>query len=195
LNEDDRIESKADMRKRLKLLLGSLPAARFVRAGRGVLRQLESGPYWEEARTVCSFLSMAGEIDTEPLCLAAVAAGKTLCLPRVEGDDLSFRSTAMSGPWSVGAFGIREPPPDSVPADFTVLAGPVLVVVPGLAFDASGGRLGRGRGYYDRFIRALRAVRPDAHAVGIALAEQLVPAVPVERFDERIDMLIVDALP
>jgi 5-formyltetrahydrofolate cyclo-ligase len=184
---------KAALRAAMKERLGLLGSRSFAEAGGNVAARLAGLRSWRDARTVCAFLSMKGEIDTGAVCAAALDAEKILCLPRTEGAELSFRVCGDStGPWDSGPFGIREPVAAAPLADFSVLPGPVLVLVPGLAFDERGGRLGRGKGYYDRFLRSLRSLRADAYAVGIALSCQLVDSVPFSELDERVDLVLTD---
>ncbi|MFA6506146.1 MAG: 5-formyltetrahydrofolate cyclo-ligase [Treponemataceae bacterium] len=190
--EDLSRDQKRLLRLSIKERLRSLSLDRFSEAGDEVARSLLALPQWQCARTVCAFLSMIGEIDTDRICRAALDSGKTLCLPRVQGEDINFYIGRLDQPWFLGAFGIREPLSDASRADFALVAGPILVLVPGLAFDSAGGRLGRGKGFYDRFLRSLRSRRTDVFAVGIGLGAQVVESVPVTESDERLDALLTD---
>ncbi|GHV89267.1 hypothetical protein AGMMS50267_16270 [Spirochaetia bacterium] len=115
---------------------------------------------------------------------------KTVYLPKPEGDSMRFfRAASPDGPWTVGAFGIREPADCTERTVFRPEDGPALVVTPGLAFDRRGNRMGRGRGYYDRFFAGLDAAGAEYYTVGFCLAEQLVDEVPVDRRDKRLDAL------
>ena len=103
----------------------------------------------------------------------------------MEGDDL--RLLRYTGPDSLrkGAFGIWEPKADGEEA----VEGAIdLIIVPGVAFDAQGHRLGRGRGFYDRLLSSL-----DTPKVGICFDFQLVPSVPVESFDHPMDHVITES--
>lgn len=119
-------------------------------------------------RTVAAYAAMADEVDLLPL-LAALPERRWL-MPRVVGDDLVFhRVIDPALDLTAGAFGIREPRADlpQVPvAEIDAL------LCPGLAFDSNGGRLGRGRGFYDR---VLAQARPDALRVGVCHPLQRVP--------------------
>lgn len=184
-------EAKRLLRGRLKAELRAEPPTYFERAGVFALARLRVLPQWRAARAVFAFLSMRGEIETDGICRAVLDEGKALLIPRVAGAELVFcRVSAADGPWASGPFGIREPLPDSSAADPAMEAGPLLVLAPGLAFDERGGRLGRGKGYYDRFIRALRRSRSDTYVVGLCTRVQLVAEIPLGPNDEAVDMVL-----
>ena len=87
-----------------------------------------------------------------------------------------------------GRFGIREPRPDNGPVEPGAAAGEDVVwLVPGLGFDRSGRRLGRGRGYYDRLLRGVRGL-----TIGVAFDWQIVPEIPAGALDARMDMLVTE---
>ncbi|MDR1929165.1 MAG: 5-formyltetrahydrofolate cyclo-ligase, partial [Treponema sp.] len=139
------------------------------------------------------------EIDTLPLIRGALAEGKRLFAPRVEGEDLVFYRLSRAGGLPKGKFGIREPEADRA---LTAEDFPVLAITPGTAFDRQGGRLGRGRGYYDRFFSALDAgILPGGKAgsgglpftaCGFCMKTQLVKKVPVESRDRRMDAVLTE---
>jgi 5-formyltetrahydrofolate cyclo-ligase len=153
------------------------------------------------------FLSIPQEIDTSPVLELALEGGKRVFAPRLEGENLVFcRLRSAAGPWERGPFGIREPGRDNAGASPPVssqASGPVsgreaplsaadfpaLVLVPGLAFDSAGRRLGRGRGYYDRFLAELEAAGRPYRTLGLCTACQLVPEVPVDGWDKKMDCL------
>jgi 5-formyltetrahydrofolate cyclo-ligase len=169
------------MRRRLR----ALPPGQREQEGMEAAARMEMLPLWRRFGTVLLFLSMKDEIDTLPLLNAAWKAGKQVFVPRIQGADMRFYRV-KGGPWVTGPFGIPEPPedPDGLlrQADF-----PALVVTPGLAFDAGGRRLGRGKGYYDRFLAGLN--RADYYAVGLCLDCQRVPCLPAGDRDKPVDAL------
>jgi 5-formyltetrahydrofolate cyclo-ligase len=198
------IQSKQLLRHTVKARLSSLPPEQFPAEGLQAATLIQTLPVWSQYDTVLLFLSMGPsgppnadrEIDTRPLLEAAFRAGKKIFVPKVEGDDLAFyRIVSPDGPWVTGPYGIREPVTDGgrlSPADF-----PALIIVPGLAFDRSGRRLGRGKGYYDRFFAELdaagRARGMDGRsyaALGLCMAAQIVPKVPAEGWDKKMDGVI-----
>jgi len=152
----------------------------------------------DSIKTCFAFLSTIGEPDTQPIMAQLLARGVSVAVPRVVGDDLEFRRiTSSVGPFTKGAFGIRVPPseapivfPSEADLDF-----PLAVLVPGVAFDRAGNRLGRGRGYYDRFLHALfrrYGHRLDITLIGFCHSLQVVDRVPVESHDIPVDCLLTE---
>ena len=132
------------------------------------------------SHTVAAYAALPGEIDV----LGLIRPGRAWALPRVAGDDLVFhRVTDSSRDLVAGAFGIREPHP-SLPV--VPLSEIHVFLCPGLAFDHHGGRLGRGRGFYDR---ALENARPDAIKAGVCHAAQRVDDTFPEPHDIRMDLV------
>lgn len=134
---------------------------------------------------VSGFSSIDDEIDVRPLMAALADQGYGLALPVIEGrgKPLVMRSWAPGEPLEKKTWGIEEPPA-SAPE---VL--PDVVLVPLLAFDPKGYRLGYGGGFYDRTLAKLRAVKPVT-AIGIAYDEQRLDAVPRDSYDEPCDFVL-----
>jgi 5-formyltetrahydrofolate cyclo-ligase len=129
---------------------------------------------------------MGSEVDTSAVATLARADGKRLAWPRLREGERAMEFAACDQAALVdGPRGTREPPP-ALPA---VPAGEIdLVLVPGLAFDGDGRRLGRGGGHYDATLAAL----PRATAVGLAYEAQVVPAVPAEPHDARLAAVVTE---
>lgn len=140
---------------------------------------------WREADLICAYLPMPFEFRLEPLLERALGAGKRLALPRVAGGRLRFvLIPSLAQPWEVHSFGMREPPsglPELSSAD--IAGDAALIIVPGLAFDRDGYRLGFGGGYYDRF---LETVGEGVPRVSLCYSVQLVDEVPREPHDQRL---------
>jgi 5-formyltetrahydrofolate cyclo-ligase len=139
------------------------------------------------AALVGGYIALAGEADPSILMARLSARGATLALPRVvaKGAPLAYHSYETGAELAPGAYGILEPRPSAPSAD------PQIILVPLLAFDATGHRLGYGGGYYDRTLSALRARHP-VMAVGVAYAGQEVEKLPRDAFDEPLDMLVTE---
>lgn len=134
------------------------------------------------------YRALAGEVPTERIRRAYLAAGVRLYYPRVTGKGaIAFYPHREGDGWETGPYGISEP---LVPAGVEpLLSGWDIVVVPGLAFDRRGNRLGRGFGYYDRFLEGLPESVPR---VGLAWANQRVPEVPVDAWDVPVHALVTE---
>jgi 5-formyltetrahydrofolate cyclo-ligase len=139
---------------------------------------------------VSGFLSIGDEIDLGPLMLALNERGHRLALPVMQGKatPLLFRAYAPGDALATTTWGIREP----FPAAPTV--APDILLVPLLAFDHTGNRLGYGGGFYDRTITEARN-RRDITAVGVAFDEQRLDAVPLGDYDEPLDWVLTPSGP
>ena len=141
----------------------------------------------EPPRIVSAYRPIGEEIDPAAACAALCAAGARGCLPVVagRGRPLLFRFWAEGEPLIRASFGVEIPERDD-PAE------PDLLIVPLLAFDRRGYRLGYGGGFYDRTLAGFRAARP-IRAVGLAFAAQEVEAVPTEPTDMPLDLIVTEA--
>ena len=160
------------------------PAARED-ASESIRTSIRSLPRWQEARAVAAFAALPGEPDLRPL---AWAADRVVLLPRVAGERLVFHEVCDPAQLRPGAFGVREPDPETCPAADPAAAD--IIFVPGLAFSADGARLGRGGGFYDRLLAALP---PRVLRVGVCFAGQLAGDIPAEPHDERVDIVLAPA--
>ncbi|HEY7302137.1 MAG TPA: 5-formyltetrahydrofolate cyclo-ligase [Xanthobacteraceae bacterium] len=137
--------------------------------------------------TVAGFSPLKDEIDPVPLMRSLAAKGARLALPVVagRGRPLILRAWAFGEPLAAGVWGIREPLPEAPAVE------PDILIVPLLAFDRTGHRLGYGAGYYDMTINALRAAKTIT-AVGIAFAIQEIETVPITPRDARLDLVLTE---
>lgn len=136
---------------------------------------------------VSGYWPMEGEMDPRLLMADLAARGHALCLPVVQGrgKPLLFRAWRKGDAMVPGSLGIPAPGPEAA------VLMPNLLLVPMLAFDREGFRLGHGAGYYDMTLAALRAAGPVL-AVGIAYTGQEMPRVPREAHDQRLDWLVTE---
>ncbi len=185
--------TKAELRARMEALLRGIDGVDLRQRSVQAARRFQETPAWSEARIVLCFLSMPHELDTAALIEGALAAGRRVAVPRIEGDLIRF----VFLPEKVGElprdrWGIPVPGPHWEP--FLLFRGTrALAAVPGLAFDRRGNRLGRGRGFYDRFLGEARAsLGGDFTAIGTCFSEQLVDAVPHTERDQRLDGVVTD---
>ena len=142
---------------------------------------------WQKARTIAGYVSIKDEADVEPLLRQLSDQGKDLVLPAVKapGEPLEFRRWRPGDALESGHFDTLHP------SDAAERAVPDLLLVPMLAFDATGGRLGYGGGYYDRTLAALRQAGTVV-AAGIAYAAQLQEGLPRETHDQPMDWIVTE---
>ena len=136
---------------------------------------------------VCLYIPLKTEVDVEPLFRAFESRGTPIYLPRFASNQLEFRRLEDRAKLVKGTLGIPEP---STSAVLLPTEGRILFLVPGRAFDQEGGRLGRGNGGYDRFMKLYRSQNPEALFMGICFECQIVPKVPMEDHDEKVDIVI-----
>ena len=151
-----------------------------------IARRLLGDFVFMKGAIVAGYAAVRGEADPFPLMAALANQGHALCLPQTRGETLVFRTWKPGDPLVVGRFNIPEPD------DKARERRPDLVLVPLLAFDANGHRLGYGAGYYDRYLRAARSKRTIS-AIGIAYAGQELPELPHEDSDEVLDAVVTEA--
>ena len=141
--------------------------------------------------TVMAYWPLPDEVDIRPLINALVAQGATVLLPKVVDDEhMELRRYASQNDLTEGAFHIMEP----TGAPFTDYDKIDVALIPGMAFDAAGHRLGRGKGYYDRFLASLRPSglipQPSPLLLGVCFPFQRVAEVPTEEHDICVDEII-----
>lgn len=139
-------------------------------------------------RPVAGYWPLAGEIDPRPLMNWFAARGHPVCLPVVQGEarPLMFRAWATGDPLDRQSLGVMEPNDDQPECV------PELVLVPLLACDRSGNRLGFGKGFYDYTLAGLRATG-SVRAVGLAFDCQLVATIPAQRHDQALDGVVTQS--
>lgn len=164
---------KADLRRRMRAVLAAMSAEEAERQARLTAERLAEWPAYRSAGCVLLYAALPGELDTGPMILRALADGKRLLLPRCE-ESGQIRAVAVEDPQTLrpGRFGIREPSGVQPSVDPQAID---LILAPGLAFDEEGVRLGRGKGFYDRYLPHTRAL-----TAGVAYLEQILPAFPLE---------------
>jgi len=191
-------DEKQPVRKKAQIVLNSLGRRSREAAAAAARTNLTAAPYWEEAESVLAYLAFGSELDADPVIQAALDEGKQVFVPKVKGSLMSFhRVKSLKTPFEKGVFGIREPLQTAEVWKLSSSPEPTLILVPGLAFDMKGARLGRGGGYYDRFLSGIRQKslstgKQAPLCIGFAYKELITEDVPVEKYDQRIDGLITD---
>ncbi len=175
---------KAEVRKRIRELKRAVPTEEKLRRSEVIMAHVEEMPEFRKAQVVLLYWSMADEVQTHNF-VDKWYKQKQLLLPCVLGDDLVLRQ--YTGPECLVAgeqFGIGEP----TGPEYTQLDRIDIIVVPGVAFDKSGNRMGRGRGFYDRLLKST----PNAVKVGVAYSFQMMEEIPMEPHDVAMNYVIHD---
>ena len=178
--------TKTELRRQALARRDALPAAERQQAAETIAAR--AFPVAVAPGTiVAGFMPMKSEINPLPLLRALAGAGARLALPVVagQGKPLIMRAWAFGEPLAAGVWGIREPEAAAPEV------APDILIVPLLAFDRAGQRVGYGAGYYDRTIAALRAKQPVL-AIGLAFAAQEIAAVPATPHDAPLDLVLTE---
>lgn len=179
---------KGELRRDMRSRLEAMPADEAGQRSASAIELLRQQPEFEAARVVLVYLSFGRELATDDLLRICSAHQKRILAPRVSSSNQIEACPIRTLPADLvaGFRGIREPRPEIEAADLESID---LVLVPGLAFDTFGYRLGRGGGLYDRLL-----ARPEMHALpcGLCFELQVCPELPIEPHDEPVRMLVTD---
>jgi 5-formyltetrahydrofolate cyclo-ligase len=183
------------LRREVKARLASIDAETIATASREACSRLITLPAFATASQIMLYMPLGHELDPALIAFECERLSKGLWLPRTNWE-LRQMSVAKAPSPSTQApnsslittrHGLREPYPAAATADPVTLD---LILVPGLAFDPRGGRLGRGAGFYDRFLADLRHAGGKASFVALALDEQILESVPMDRHDVFMDLIV-----
>ena len=181
---------KALIRKKILNLLKKFPDRVRKRKSKRIFQRLIRDRRFQRARNIFTYVSLKREVDTRALIAFALSQGKKVFVPCVRKRDKSvtlYRIKDPSRDLKKGAYNIWEPRPNRCPRGR--LRDLNLMIIPGLAFDFRGYRLGRGGGYFDRFLAQAKGIT----RIGLAFKEQCLKAkLPVEAHDVRIHTVIHD---
>ena len=155
-------------------------------ADRRIAEQALTFPDLKDLTPIGAYWPIRSEVDPRPLMEALLDRGQDVALSQILHPHLSFRLWQPGDVLVKGGFGVREPGPDA-PEVF-----PVALLVPLVAFDRQGGRIGYGKGHFDRAIAALEAQHPIL-TIGLAYAVQEIEQVPVESHDRLLDAIITES--
>ena len=184
----DIAKRKASIRARLSAKSRSVTAPQRAQLSAQMCALMEQQPIWQEARTVLFYLPTGTEPDVSSLLRKALAAGKTVAIPRFVTQQRRYearRIKDLERDVVPGQFRIREPRPGCALVRLNQLD---LALVPGVGFDLGGCRLGRGGGHYDRLLAQV-----PGHKCGLAFEWQVVKEIPWEPHDIRLNSILTPA--
>jgi 5-formyltetrahydrofolate cyclo-ligase len=180
---------KKELRQQLRQEVGELSVEAIADKSHKACALLFEQSEFKKAETVMVFLSLPGEMDTSPIVLRCWQERKRVLAPKVSWNQrrmLPVEIRSLTEDLMVTGMGIREPI-SGIPFPISLLD---MVIVPGMGFDGKGNRLGRGRGFYDRFL-----AHPEFKGIacGLAFEQQVLDDIPTGPLDRGIDMLVTDA--
>jgi 5-formyltetrahydrofolate cyclo-ligase len=176
---------KGQWRLRLRACLKGLTPAQRDAASACARALLRRQTAWQRARAILFYAPLAGELDLTPMLEEARKDGKAAALPRFVSETGTYQAFEVSDyerDCAPGKFGIAEPGPHCPPVS---LNGLDLALAPGVGFDVSGRRLGRGQGYYDRLLAGIAGTK-----CGVAFDQQVVGQIPAERHDVSMNFIL-----
>lgn len=147
-----------------------------------ITQKIKENLKYQESKVIAIYKSFSSEVDTKEIIDYSYQCGKTVCFPRVEGEELFFYQTDKDDLFEKSSYGIDEPI-----KNISRRIVPDFVIVPGVVFDEKGGRMGYGKGYYDRYFQNY-----SVYKVGVCFREQLIESVPMNYHDIYMDFVIHD---
>ncbi len=177
-------EAKVLLRNHQRALSNSVADTDLAAASEAIIERLSSQSVFREARRILFYAAVKGEPRLDKLIVETLAAGKVVALPRFDSQNQCYGAAIVESVSGLqrARFGILEPSPFAPLLPLNQLD---LALVPGVAFDVGGGRLGRGKGFYDRLLVSVTAVK-----CGVALDHQLEPNIPREAHDLIMDCIV-----
>lgn len=173
--------TKKELRSLIRAQKKELGAERLKRMSANAASLIEQDNDYINSKTIMIYHPLWDEVDVTGIYEKAFSAGKRVILPTVKGDDIIPVEITPDTKWVKGDFDIMEP----IAEPYCGLIDTIFV--PGVAFDLNGNRLGRGKGYYDRFLPN----HSKAKRVGICFDFQIVDNIPTEPFDFKMDHILV----
>jgi len=177
--------SKAELRRQISATLKNLSPADRKSGSKKICAELQRRDFFKPANSILFFAPLENEPDIWPLLTGALAGNKIVALPCFDAEAQRYKSRQVKNlhvEIISGQFGIREPMIGCMEIPLDDLD---LILVPGVAFDSRGNRLGRGKGFYDRLLEKFRGKK-----IGIAFDEQIVGNVPTESLDVKMDFIL-----
>lgn len=173
------MQSKSSIRKLILARRTQIAQEKKKRFEERIVENIRSLSEYQKAEIIALYFPVRGEVD---LLALMHEEEKVVLFPRVEGGELAFYPAQTLNDFVTGSFGIPEPPRGRAVAAHDI----DLIFVPGICFDQCGHRLGYGKGYYDRLLKA----NPGVYTIGVCFDEYFVSQLPVEPWDMNVDCVV-----
>ena len=180
-------ETKEEIREKYRKIRAQIPSETRKHADSQIAERLFNRPEYRDARIIYCYMSFKDEADTASIIDESLRLGKQVALPRVTGKrKMEFFFISGQKDLVTGFMGIKEPAGYCLEA--SAPSEDALVLLPGLAFDRSGARLGYGGGFYDTYL----AKHAGCKKAALAYSAQIAPEIPTEPVDVKTDMIITE---
>ena len=180
-------ETKEEIREKYRKIRAQIPSETRKHADSQIAERLFNRPEYRDARIIYCYMSFKDEADTASIIDESLRLGKQVALPRVSGKrKMEFFFISGQKDLVTGFMGIKEPAGYCLEA--SAPSEDALVLLPGLAFDRSGARLGYGGGFYDTYL----AKHAGCKKAALAYSAQIAPEIPTEPVDVKTDMIITE---
>ena len=173
---------KKELRRQIRERKRAMTEEQIVTASEKLGQLFADSELYRRAKTIYGYLPYNQEVRTVPMLQRALADGKRVAVPKVYGEEMRFIYLTDLSRVDAGYAGIPEPVDDGPVADDPT----ALVLMPGLAFDRQGRRIGYGGGFYDRFL----AEEPNHPTLALCYSFQMVEEIPTEEFDVPVDCVL-----
>lgn len=175
--------TKKEIREIYQSLRNQMAPGQVRSLSAGICEIIKNSEYYQNARRIYAYCPIGNEADIRPIISDAWKRGKKVAFPKVFGKEMRYFQVRDFSELRVGTFGVPEPPEDIL-ADWP----DALVLVPGVAFDRDGNRMGYGGGYYDRYF----ARKTSQILLGVACELQIAKSIPAEETDRRMDAVATE---
>lgn len=185
--------TKSILRKKMKAIIAAIPSEVKQSQSDAVISLLKTLPVYQKSSRISVYLNMDDEIRTHKIVEHIFQTGKICFIPRYSKTDMVMvRLKSMEDLKNLPKtkWNIAQPLETDQREDALETGGLDLVIVPGLAFSKNGDRLGRGKGYYDRFLSNCRAKNRNLFTIALAFVEQINENIPTEPHDTKIDLVL-----
>lgn len=177
---------KNEIRRRILALRKAMPEYLLKEKSKIITEKVIAHPAYQQAEILLCYIDAKGEVITSDMIEHAWKNGKKVAVPRVHGDIMKFYFIESFEQLEKGCFGIMEPKCEC--RELTLVPDNSVVIMPGVAFDLKGNRIGYGKGYYDKYFSNY----PDVYKIAIAFSLQIVPGILPDSLDVAADCVVTE---
>jgi 5-formyltetrahydrofolate cyclo-ligase len=160
-----------------------MPRKEIAKASSKICQLIQMHPTYQSSQTILFYAAINNEVNLNNLAAIALQAKKKVCFPKIEQEHLQAYQITSLNQLTRGTYGILEP--NTLHATLTDKKNIDLILIPALAYDKQGNRIGYGKGYYDHFL-----MHTNAHKMGIAFDFQIIPSIPAESHDQKVNSIV-----